>query len=259
MKRSATNAKMRLCIDETACPGRHRYELRVSPQLGILITASDPTGLFYGAYSLIQLITLHSDVKMHDGVTTVHVPSISIYDWPDITNRGVLWSYRKSARSTSANMRRTIELLSKLHINQLLLTVDCATEPVSTHSANEDAENSTSAKIYALDEVSRRHCIELIPTLLLTSLAHKVPIDSIRNFSRKTMTLLFLYEFQSVRKELATSLGQAESVVDEDLAAAACKKVCFCVGVCGGGRDFTPTLSDASISHALTDHPVESL
>ena len=192
VKRSYSGSRLRMCVDQQACPGRHRYDMRVSPDIGITITASDTTGLLYSAYALVQLLTLHSDIAKSSGVTTLSVPAVHIIDYPDTMNRGVLWSYRKDVRSSSSNMRQCIELFSKLRLNQLYLVVDVDCDD------DEERYNATAmaAKMYALDEVCRRHYVDLVPTIIITSDTQRISLDLMRNFSQKTIAL-FLHMDQS--------------------------------------------------------------
>jgi N-acetyl-beta-hexosaminidase len=102
------------------------------------LTASDGAGLMYATYAFIQILTLHSDIVTTPGSTHhssrlngagaehagLEIPSMIIVDWPDIPNRGVLWSYRSTVRMQSIAMKRVVRLLSSLRINQLYLGVD---------------------------------------------------------------------------------------------------------------------------------------
>jgi Ankyrin repeats (3 copies)/Ankyrin repeat len=136
VKRSNPGAKVRLCIDQNICPGRHRYEINIGPEQALL-TASDATGLLYAVYTFVQLLQLHSEIRVVEGAeTVVEIPSITISDWPDIPNRAVLWSYRISARTSASAMRETVELLSKLRLNMMFLVIDAAiVDPSSSCAA----------------------------------------------------------------------------------------------------------------------------
>jgi hypothetical protein len=48
-----------------------------------------------------------------------------IKDWPDISNRVIMWSHRKTTRLNSKVINDMIQLLSKLRINMLHLVIDC--------------------------------------------------------------------------------------------------------------------------------------
>jgi ankyrin repeat protein len=216
VKRPFSGAQMRLSVDQTICPGRHRYELRIQPECALL-NASDTMGLLYGVYALVQLIQLHSDVVHHKDRTDLYLPCISISDYPDLPDRAVLWSYRQCARSSYKGMRDAVQLLSKLHINRLFLSVESdainvgAAFPGAETSDDETREdssldhegNSLATKICAIDETCRRHGVELVPTLVISCVKQCVQMDSvIKNFSHSTVCLLFLLEPAAVDIEL---------------------------------------------------------
>ncbi len=90
------------------------------------LLASDSTALLYAVHTFVQIIQLHSDFvsSAETGVNTVIIPPMQIIDWPDIANRGVMWSYRNTARTASSAMKSLIRLLSTLRMNQLYLNID---------------------------------------------------------------------------------------------------------------------------------------
>lgn len=268
VKRSSPGAKVRLCVDANLCPGRHSFEIQVGPDQACL-TASDSTGLLYAVYAFVQLLQLHSDVSVRDGVTSLFVPSIILRDWPDVENRGVMWSYRKEAQVTAKGMKDTIEMLSRVRINILLLVVDpsdveeiphsadvlhvdentqlsssstsssssssstslstsssispssssssIGDDMTSTHSnvnsqkittsTSSQSMSSTQAhtRIYALDEICRRHCVDLIPTVIITASNQTLPLDVLKNFSQK-MICLVLAMTESIGDEACIEL-----------------------------------------------------
>ena len=148
----------------------------------------------------MQLLSLHTDVEKSSGVTTLSVPSVSIIDYPDVANRGVLWSYRKDARSSSSNMRTTIELLSKLRINQFYLVIDTEDENGG------ELSTSIASKMYALDEVCRRHHVDLIPTVIINDSSQRISVDLLRNFSQRNIGLFLLLEKEGTDTETSESL-----------------------------------------------------
>lgn len=201
VKRSAPGCRLRLCIDQRICPGRHRFNLSITTQC-VQLLASDSTGLLYAVYAFIQILQLHSEVRVANGVTKVSLPCVSISDWPDVENRAVLWSFRASSRNSSAVLREMVEFLSKLRINMIHLIIDTLTSPkfvedllsneittvvsskigsASTDSTPATASNSTAnakkpalaAKIFALEEVCGRNRVELVPAIIFTYLSQR--------------------------------------------------------------------------------------
>ena len=214
---SSANAKIRICVDQNICPGRHRYELQVTAERTYL-SASDNVGLLYGIYSFIQLVQLHSQIKVYgDGVTAVEVPPVCLTDWPDMPQRAVMWSYRHGAQAAFAQMRENVELFSRLRLNVLLLVIDASnieeytqadndqkrrelssglmdndknddktTDGVSVATAtatasvgNEEMEHEPPTTISALDEICTNLCVELVPTIIINSVFERYHLYSL--------------------------------------------------------------------------------
>ena len=212
---SSANAKIRICVDQNICPGRHRYELQVTAERTYL-AASDNVGLLYGIYSFIQLVQLHSQIKVYgDGVTAVEVPPVCLTDWPDMPQRAVMWSYRHGAQAAFAQMRENVELFSRLRLNVLLLVIDASTVEEYTQAdkdakqrelssgllENDKNENSTvggmsvatatatvgseemehepPTAISALDEICTNLCVELVPTIIINSVFERYFLFSV--------------------------------------------------------------------------------
>lgn len=86
----------------------------------------------------------------------------------------------------------------------------------------------TSTKVYALDEKCRRHCIDLVPTLIVQSVHQRLPLDVLKNFSHSMLSLVLVFDKHSVAAELAADHPgqQGESTVDMASVAAACITAC---------------------------------
>ena len=228
VKRSSTGSKIRLCVDNRIYPGRHRFEIQVNPEQ-ISIIASDSAGLLYAVYTLVQLLQLHSDVSISDGMTRLYIPSIILRDWPDIESRGVIWSYRNQIRTNTNNMKNVIELLSKVRINLLFLVVDPVTNEVTNSieevvTDNQNSVDNSTTRVYALDEVCKRYCVELVPTLVLNSIDETLPIDVLKNFSNKMIFITLNYD--KVGIDLMLQQRSANSSVTSITAEQACRHAC---------------------------------
>ena len=105
---------------------------------------------------------------------------MKIIDWPDVLNRGIMWSYRRTARTTSSSMKSLIRLYSALRINQLFLFIDSQDSTSSTHTAHSlhssQVENIQliSSKVCSLDEISKRHFVELLPVITISHLEERL-------------------------------------------------------------------------------------
>eukprot|EP00603_Paraphysomonas_imperforata_P008233 CAMPEP_0114423204 /NCGR_PEP_ID=MMETSP0103-20121206/6025_1 /TAXON_ID=37642 ORGANISM="Paraphysomonas imperforata, Strain PA2" /NCGR_SAMPLE_ID=MMETSP0103 /ASSEMBLY_ACC=CAM_ASM_000201 /LENGTH=1099 /DNA_ID=CAMNT_0001591853 /DNA_START=45 /DNA_END=3341 /DNA_ORIENTATION=- len=207
---------LRLCIDSNICPRRHSFELHVESQC-IRLIAADATGLLYAVNTLVQVLKLHSDYITNPSasgsesgsliVNFIKVPCMSIHDWPDVASRGVIWSHSRDARSTLDHMKDFIVFMSEVRMNQLFLRIDC--ENFNSNSSITNRNNDEEEKEYVgeetdaelddyhlelitLDEISHLYCIEVIPTVVITSTDQKVPSVILkRNFLSTNVTVIF--------------------------------------------------------------------
>ena len=253
--------KIRFCVDNNLCPGRHSFEIIITSD-HISILASDTTGGLYGLYALIQLLQLHSKLKMYpDGAMALLISPIILRDSPDIMNRGILWSFRKKARTSFQIMKENIELFSQLRINMLFLVIDSTTiEGAKNQRINDnqeeykyqggpkegdEEENSEedrnghenfiengviSSNIKAFDEICENVCIELIPTVILSSVYHRLSLPLLKSFSHTMICLIFTIDLQSVRSELETERnklnGTDDLMVDDVVTDDDCENLC---------------------------------
>ncbi len=94
--------------------GVETYRLNVDPS-GIVITASTPAGLFYGAQTLRQLLPAEVEQK---GITApVELPCISIEDEPRFAYRGMMLDVSRHFFGPS-EIKRIIDLLALQKINR---------------------------------------------------------------------------------------------------------------------------------------------
>lgn len=197
VKRSAKGAKIRLCLNPHLCPIREGYQISVNIDQ-VVITGADYAGLTYGVHTFLQLLQLHSLInKDQSDVTYVKIPAINIIDFPKIPVRSMLWSYRKHIQFQDEFSRDFVEMISKLRINSISLVINAidirtveridATsikdgEPKSltspSHASSSPSVNeaqifnsaSTKEKTFLLDELCDKHCIEIVPTVFISSI-----------------------------------------------------------------------------------------
>ena len=245
---------IRFCVDVDLCPGRSRFEIVVRYDF-VTILGSDPQGGLYGLYAFMQLLQLHSESFRYDsGESTLQLPSVSLTDWPDVVNRAVMWSYKESALSSFSAMRDIVELLSRLRVNVMLLIIDTTTIEdaerqsrgiemerdeaqqggSALQSAADGAASSSSdgighdligRSIVAIDEVCDGVCVELVPTVVIESIAQRLSLALLRCFSHSMICISFKFDSDSVRAELLAEkrkLNQIESVSETE-----CEDACF--------------------------------
>ena len=54
-----------------------------------------------------------------------------------------------------------------------------------------------------MDEVCKRHCIEIVPSVTITSILQKLPIELLKNFSHTLISLNILLDPSSLEKEIS--------------------------------------------------------
>ena len=154
--------------------------------------------------------------------TAISLFPLVLKDWPDIPNRVVMWSHRYAARLDARIIRNMIQLLSKLRINMMHLVVDCFESGtargvgVGDNTANrigttDIVASSDNTKLFAIFEVCSRHCVELVPTIVISRLHQSMDIDMMRNCNSRTMNIIFLYEQRQVAAEISEALTLAQA------------------------------------------------
>jgi hexosaminidase len=71
--------------------GKEGYEMMVTPELGIQISANEPAGLFYGAQTLLQLLPAAIESKSPVKNVAWSIPSVEIVDYPRFGWRGLMF------------------------------------------------------------------------------------------------------------------------------------------------------------------------
>lgn len=58
----------------------------------------------------------------------------------------------------------------------------------------------------------RRHCVDLIPTLVIQSIHQRLPLDVLKNFSHSMISIVFVFDQHSISAELAADAAAAAGV-----------------------------------------------
>src|SRR6187455_2035859 len=90
---SAEKADVHFSLNKTAnnTIGKEGYQLSVSASNGVLITANDPAGLFYGAQTLLQLLPPAIESRSVVKNTLWSMPVVEITDYPRFGWRGLMF------------------------------------------------------------------------------------------------------------------------------------------------------------------------
>ena len=98
-----------------AALGREGYRLKSGPK-GVVITANQPAGLFYGTQTLLQLLPLERTQTTAAKPVSINVPAVQILDYPRFGWRGVMLDVSRSF-FPKADVMRYIDELAQLKIN----------------------------------------------------------------------------------------------------------------------------------------------
>ena len=139
------------------------YHLRVIPDY-IEIEAADENGIFYGSCTAVQLIQ-HYLSNPVDGSSSQDqpIPCLTITDWPDFQNRGIMLDISRNKVPSMETMYDLIDLVSSWKINQLQLYTEHTFAYQHHPDVWVDASPFTGEEILLLDEFCRQRYIELVP------------------------------------------------------------------------------------------------
>src|SRR6187401_3038998 len=90
---SSEKADIHFSLNKTAnnTIGKEGYQLGVSVNNGVTITANDPAGLFYGAQTLLQLLPPSIESRSAIKSTSWSIPVVEIVDYPRFGRRGLMF------------------------------------------------------------------------------------------------------------------------------------------------------------------------
>ena len=139
------------------------YLLHITPS-SICIEANNAQGLFYGCYTLIQIIYCYlSHSSKNDSLPVGSIPCMDIADWPDFVNRGVMLDISRDKVPTMDTIFNLVDLLSSWKINQLQLYTEHTFAYKQHPEVWADASPFTGEDILILDAYCRERYIELVP------------------------------------------------------------------------------------------------
>ncbi len=155
-----TDTAVLLRLDPSVAAGDPAgYRLEVKPT-GAGITAAAGPGLYYGAETLLQWLTIHSPAERR---APADLPSVLIDDRPGFRHRGLLLDISRNRVPTLDSLLRLVDTMAALKLNQLQLY----TEHTFAYRGHEivwrDASPLTADEVRALDAHCRRRFVELVP------------------------------------------------------------------------------------------------
>ncbi|MCX6343730.1 MAG: family 20 glycosylhydrolase [Armatimonadetes bacterium] len=139
-------------MDDSSDIPAEGYALEITPN-GIEIIASAPAGAFYGACTLAQII-MQSDNAL---------PCVSISDWPDYPNRGIMLDISRDKAPTMETLYLLADNLASWKINQLQLYTEHTFAYPAHPTVWKNASPMTGEQIMQLDAYCKTKFIKLVP------------------------------------------------------------------------------------------------
>lgn len=151
-----TGAFLRLDVDPSRFRKPQSYELVIEVP-GIRLTGADPSGLFYGATTLRQILLTSPEAPQ------TSLPGLRIADEPDFAHRGVLLDVSRDRVPTMKTLFDLVDLLASWKINQLQLYTEHTFAYEGHEKVWEGSDPLTPDEIRALDDFCRARHVELVP------------------------------------------------------------------------------------------------
>ncbi len=140
-----------LRLDPTAVPWAQGYRLEIAPA-GLLLTAHDEAGLFYGVATLCQLLAEPEGL-----------PSLLVEDRPDFPVRGVMLDISRDKVPQMETLLALVDRLAGWKINQLQLYTEHTFAYRLHPEVWREASPMTGEEILTLDAYCRERFMELVP------------------------------------------------------------------------------------------------
>ena len=120
----------------------------------IEINATTERGLFYGAMSLIQLIE-HSSIR--------EIPTLEVYDWPNMEWRGISDDISRGQVSTMQNFKRIIDFISRYKMNVFMPYLEDMLQLKSYPSIGKNRGALSTEEVKEIVNYASERYIEVIP------------------------------------------------------------------------------------------------
>ena len=141
-------------IDKKIVPEKQGYQLEISPEQ-ISIISHDKPGAYYASMTLRQIVRQCAEKE--------ELPCISIYDYPDILNRGVMLDISRDKVPKMDTLKNLINTLSEWKINQFQLYTEHTFAYKNHKTVWENYSPMTAEQIRDLDSYCKKRFIDLVP------------------------------------------------------------------------------------------------
>lgn len=152
--RDAGNNALVICKEKL--PQKEAYRLQIKTSQ-IILSASEPVGIFRGLQTLNQLVK-----KTKDGDS---LPCLIIEDYPLLERRGFMLDVSRCKVPTMNSIFSLIDLLVQLHINEFQLYIEHTYAFKKHKTVWEHSSPLTPEEIQQIDHYCSERFIELVPNL----------------------------------------------------------------------------------------------
>lgn len=157
---SSIPVRERIAPDEMSRP--QGYILTID-DIGVTLVGHDPAGLFYGHQTLEQLRAIHSG----------RLPCLTIQDWPDLLIRGYMLDISRDRVPTMATLKRLIDRLARLKLNQLQIYTEHTIAYIGHDSVWRGASPLTFDELTEIEAYCQERFIDLVPCQNLFGHMHR--------------------------------------------------------------------------------------
>jgi len=149
---NGSNTSVEIRIQPDRVERAQGYELSVLPDR-IRIVAHDCAGAFYAAQTLKQICR----------VAGGKLKCLTVKDWPDYPNRGVMLDISRDKVPTMETLYQLVDKLAEMKINQFQLYTEHTFAYSNHKTVWKDASPMTAEQILKLDRYCAERYVELVP------------------------------------------------------------------------------------------------
>ena len=132
------------------------YRLKITPSR-VILSGNQPVAIFHGIQTFLQILDSHEYGP--------NLPCLEIEDFPVLDRRGFMLDVSRCKVPTMETLYSLIDLLSRLHINELQLYIEHTFAFKEHNQVWQNASPFTAEEIQLIDRYCEERFIELVPNL----------------------------------------------------------------------------------------------
>lgn len=132
------------------------YRLKITPSQ-VILSGNQPVAIFHGIQTFLQILDSHEYGH--------NLPCLEIEDFPVLDRRGFMLDVSRCKVPTMETLYSLIDLLSRLHINELQLYIEHTFAFKEHNQVWQNASPFTAEEIRLIDRYCEERFIELVPNL----------------------------------------------------------------------------------------------